>query len=783
MTITDALVRIAGALVFSALALVPGEARAQWYDPAPLMASLRPATRAGLPGSAGLARMDALPLYDLDLEVNPEGHAFRVREELYFTNNERAPLEDVALRLYANTSRRASNGSVILPPLRVMTAGCRDEAGRSLACAVDTSAPSVVSVRPSQPIAPGGRIRLWFELEGRLDAIDASRTNFMAQGMESLSHITAPSDPSTASASDYGLLAVGDGIACLAQWYPVLAPRRGDRWVREDRGTLGDLGSDELSHVRARVSFPDGYRTVTTGVVTAESVRAETVVGLDGGVGIQRNPRRTQQIVAAMVRDFTVVSSRAWVALERAVGDVVVRSHVLPAERAAGERVLDAAAGSLAVYERRFGPYPYADLDVCEAAVVGGAGGVEFAGLVTVASMFYRPAGRGDDAVSQLLAQAGGGNLEASRETMLEFVTAHEVAHQYWHGLVGSDSRDHPFVDEALAQYSAIVYLEDRYGRERARRDGDANVKNNYHLLRALGQQDQPVNRPVSSFATPLSYAGIVYGKAPYFYQAAREALGDAGFFSALQGYVRDNAFRVAAPDAILEALGRGGAPAPQAVTGGRAGRASAPHAGRVRVLARRWLEETHGDQDLGRVSLGTLAARMMGETDPARIREMERMFATLERTGILRGLLGGGGGQGGGLGALLGGGGGQGGGLEALLGGGRGGSGGSGGGGEQGGGIGDLSGILNRGAGGSGGGEEALVRALLQALGGAGGGGELEGLLGGQGVPRGIPGAGGAGGAGGGAAGPGRPGRGVNAPATGEAAELQEILRQFMGD
>ena len=38
---------------------------------------------------------------------------------------------------------------------------------------------------------------------------------------------------------------------------------------------------------------------------------------------------------------------------------------------------------------------------------------------------------------------------------MLEFVVAHEVAHQWWHGLVGSDSRDHPYVDEALAQLVA----------------------------------------------------------------------------------------------------------------------------------------------------------------------------------------------------------------------------------------------------------------------------------------------------------------------------------------
>jgi hypothetical protein len=744
---------VASICALSACTLRPRAANAQWYDPAPLLASLRAQSRATLPAAAGIARLDALPLYDLALDADPEAHSFRVREELYFTNNEAAPLADLVLRLYANTTQRTAQGAVVLPALRMTRSGCRADSGADVPCAITADSASVLTVRPAQPIAPGQRIRVWIELDGRLDAIDSSRTNLLAQGMESFSSITQPSDPSAASASDYGLLAVGDGIACLAQWYPVLAPRRGNQWVRDDRGSLGDLGSDELSHVRARVSFPDGYRTVTTGVTVRESVGSSSVAvvnGADAGATVLRNPRRTHEVVAAMVRDFTVLSSRTWVALERRVGDVTVRSHVLPNERAAGQRVLDAAAGSLEVYERRFGPYPYADLDVCEAAVVGGAGGVEFAGLVTVASMFYRDpsapnasssssSGMGQ-LVQQLMGGAGGLDMSAALGGMLEFVTAHEVAHQWWHGLVGSDSRDHPFVDEALAQYSAIVYLEDRYGRARAQRDGDANVKNNYHLLRALGQPDQAVNRAVATFRTPVAYAGIVYGKAPYFYEAARRALGDAAFFAAMQRYVRDNAFRVAPPNAIIDALAQG--------DGALRGRAATTQATRVRALARRWLEETHGDTDLGRASLGTLAARMMGETDPARVREMEQMFEMLERTGLIRSLLGGGGQSGGGLN------------LGAL--------------------IQNGSGTNGTNAAGASGGQDALVQTLMRALSGSGGAGaiDLSALLGGGGTtggaatPRtnGTNGAGRAGGS-----------RGAGGSGASESQELMELLRQFM--
>lgn len=759
--------------------LVPAVAIAQWYDPAPLLASLRPSARAALPASAGLTRLDAIPLYDLELDANPEAQSFRVRQELYFTNLERTPLADLVFRLYANGTRRAANGAVIMPPIRLLRGGCRDERGVELSCTVLAESSAVITARPAQPIAPDARIRVWLELEGRLDAIDSSRTNLLAQGMESLATVTQSSDPSSASATDYGLLAVGDGIACMAQWYPVLAPRRAGQWVRDDRGALGDLGSDELSHVRARVSVPDGYRVATTGVTVRESVGASSVVVLSGASpshdagasgapsAVLRNPRRTHEIVAAMVRDFTVLASRTWVTLERRVGDVVVRSHVLPAERAAGQRVLDAAASSLEVFERRFGPYPFADLDVCEAAVVGGAGGVEFSGLVTVASMFYRDPGQASGELAQLLQQFSGGfDLNAAREGMLEFVTAHEVAHQYWHGLVGSDSRDHPFVDEALAQYSAIIYLEDRYGRERAQRDGDANVKNNYHLLRALGQPDQPVNRAVSSFRTPLAYAGIVYGKAPYFYEAARRALGDPAFFAAMQRYVRDNAFRVAAPNAIIDALALG--------AGTLQGRAARAQDARIRSLARRWLEETRGDEDLGRVSLGTLAARMMGERDPARIREMDQMFNLLERTGILRAILGGSGG--GGLSSL----------LNPSANGANGANGTNGASGA--GALGALGGLLNQGGSNQSGSSvagspDALVQELLRALGGAGAGaggasglGGLGALLEGMGLGGAVSGQGARGrtrSSGG--------SRGAGGATPAEAEEMMNLLRQFI--
>lgn len=552
-------------------------AGASWYDATPLLASLRPAERARAARAAGLTHAEDLPLYELSVDLDVTAGVFAVREQLWFTNRESAPLDELVLRIFANAGA-SSPAHPRRTPVRFDGGRCRDGA----VCTVTSPDPGVIVIRPATPLAPGARIRVDLDLGGSLERIDASRTNLMAQGLEGLTSMQ-----SGESGGDYGLVAMGDGIASLANFYAVLARRESGRWARSDDSTLGDLGSDELAHFRAHVRVGAGVQLASTGV-TLPTPRARR-----GATPPAVSPRI--EIVAAYVRDFALLASRDFEVATRDVDGVTVRSWYRPSERAAGRHVLDVAASSLAIFVRRFGAYPYADLDVVEAAIIGGAGGVEFAGLVTVASMFYKPPSAGGGVLGML----GGASMDATTARMREFVTAHEVAHQYWHGLVGSDSRAHPFVDEGLAQWSAMLYLEERYDRDRATRDGDMQVRMNYQMMRMQDVADAPVDRPVSNFASPLAYAGLIYGKGPYVYDALRREVGDATFFRALQEYVRTYGFRTAPRRGFIDLLAQG------------------THAVRVRAIAQRWLDEAHGDDDVGRGDARTLAATMMG-VDPS---------------------------------------------------------------------------------------------------------------------------------------------------------------------
>jgi hypothetical protein len=553
-----------------ALALLTASrlAQAQAYEAEALLDHVRPGERGELARELGVGALSELPLYDLHLAIDDELRGFGLRETIVVTNTEARPWRELTLRIFVN----ATTAPGASPPVRLLEGRCLE----GQRCTFEQPSPSVLVVRLGTPLAPGGHLRVELDLQGTMVAIEDERLSMMAQGLEGLATLEGDR-----GATDYGLVSRGAGIGSLAAFYPVLARRSRGRWVTDDGGTMGDLSTDAPHHVRARVVVPEDAVLASSGVETGVADVADAP---------GRAPRKEITIHAAAVRELALLVSPHFVTTECAVDGTRVRSFSLARDAAAGRHVGDVACEAFRIFSRRFGAYPYTELDVVEAPLVGGAGGVEFSGLVTVALMFYRPAMEG---LAGVLGALGGGelgelgavgDLSDMGASMREFVTAHEVAHQWWHGLVGSDSRRHPWIDESLAQYSAMLYVEERHGVARAQEEGERQVAMNFHMMRFQGLEDDAVDRPVSAFASPIAYAGLVYGKGPYFYAAVRERVGDSAFFAGLARYVAAHRFREAGPDAVVEALAT--------ESGGRASE--------VRALARRWIHGRHGDEDLG---------------------------------------------------------------------------------------------------------------------------------------------------------------------------------------
>jgi hypothetical protein len=556
-----------------ALAAPPGQPSAEELEV--LARSLRPEGRRELEAQAG--PLEALPLSEVEAEVDLANARVDGRLRLVYTNQGTQALRELVLRLYPSA-----------PALR---------AGTSLTCeqvAVD-GAPakvqahgSVLEVSLPTPLQRGGRAEVTLLFHGRLRRLGEDDDALSVAALAPL--LGGTSSRGASPAAGYGTFAVSPVGALLVDWYPQLAARTGDRWDTREPGTVGDASRSDPGAAIVSLTFPRGLRAIGSGTVLGQHAAgrdgekeqaAFAHAGLRGVLAI------------ALLREATESSADVLLPLAGAPPGAPARAgpavHVRAASlhgKAGADALLSCARDALVELSRRLGPYPFADLALAEVPLTGGAGGVELPGLALIA---------------RALADENG----AAPAGMLEFTCHHEVAHQWFPALVGSDPRGAPWVDEALAQHLAGLVAESTVDGAEARAVGDRArsrfVALNFQGLRMLGRKDGKVARSADAFKDPLTYAGLVYGKAPYYFLSVRDLLGDAQHDAALRALRAQWAFREAPEAAVGEAFARQ-QPARKA---------------QLAALGKRWLQEAHGDEDLPPLDTGALLG-MLGGTEAA---------------------------------------------------------------------------------------------------------------------------------------------------------------------
>jgi aminopeptidase N len=183
----------------------------------------------------------------------------------------------------------------------------------------------------------------------------------------------------------------------------------------------------------------------------------------------------------------------------------------------APRHVLNTATDALELYEQLYGPYPHRRMVIVEGDFPDG---MEFSGLVYVSEAWFR-------------------TWLGSPDDWLTLITAHEVAHQWWYGLVGSDQGNAPYLDEALAIYSELLFLEHYYP--------DA-VQWWWDFRINLYTPGGEVDAPVYDFYSVRGYINAVYLRGAMMMQQLRSTLGDKVFLGWLHDYAQVMRGQVAAP-------------------------------------------------------------------------------------------------------------------------------------------------------------------------------------------------------------------------------------------
>ena len=197
------------------------------------------------------------------------------------------------------------------------------------------------------------------------------------------------------------------GLSMLGSALPALAIQDDAGWNLPPFVDLGESFYSVAGTYRVTLDTPEDLITPATGVRVARRIS---------------NGRSITTFAARDVRDFEWAAGE----LHRQVGQAgatrVVLSYLPDAvSRSKAKRMLANAQRSMRTFIRSFGPYPYPEVDV---VLTGFAsfGGMEYPTFVL---------------------------SNANRLTI-----AHELAHQWWFGIVGNDQFSEPWLDEGFASWS-----------------------------------------------------------------------------------------------------------------------------------------------------------------------------------------------------------------------------------------------------------------------------------------------------------------------------------------
>jgi hypothetical protein len=172
----------------------------------------------------------------------------------------------------------------------------------------------------------------------------------------------------------------------------------------------------------------------------------------------------------------------------------------------------------------RFGPPPLSTLTV---SPVPGAFGQGFPGLIYLSTLSYL--GPNNRTIAGL--------RDSQQLFFSEMLYAHETAHQWWGNVVASAGYQHDWLLEALANYSALLYLEKHKGARAV-----DSVLNDYRVNLLASQNGRTVESagPIAlgvrlmSSQNPQAWRTIVYEKGTWIMHMLRRRMGDERFLSFL---------------------------------------------------------------------------------------------------------------------------------------------------------------------------------------------------------------------------------------------------------
>ncbi|GIW80971.1 MAG: hypothetical protein KatS3mg105_2778 [Gemmatales bacterium] len=413
-----------------------------------------------------------LPRYDLDVHLRLDEHLVVVRERVTWTNRHERPADRLVFNAHAHyqlPESEVGHAAKMLEILRLMPSDVFDWEGPPLQVnrvrllgvnvpvprisgaakslnrhvAEEQEQPPVRLPRP-RPLRPEAvqptDLSFHFDPENET-ALVVPLPKVIGTGenvsVEIEFHLRLP--------QKQGRWGQWEGVTFLANWLPVVAYFDNAGWQPAPFIPWHQPFFNEAGIYHVQVTLPCGEHLASSGTIVSEK---------NAG-----NGWKEVEIIALGVRDFALVCSSRFRIYERevvlrppsgtesdrALGDSVrVRVFAFPEHEHYATFMLRVADHALKTYSRWFGLFPYPDFTIVESFF--GWNGNECGDLVMIDARIF--------------------GMPHIAEGFVDNLVSHEICHQWWYNVVGTNGYAETWMDEGLATYFSFRLMVEKYGKE-----------------------------------------------------------------------------------------------------------------------------------------------------------------------------------------------------------------------------------------------------------------------------------------------------------------------------
>lgn len=355
----------------------------------------------------------------------------------------------------------------------------------------------------------------------------------------------------------------------ITQWYPKPAVFDQNGWHAMPYLTQGEFYSEYGSY-DVSITVPQNYVVGATGDLQTESEIAfldslaestkhkfeygefkdrKTLSGGSTGFPISSSKMKTIRFTQSNVHDFAWFADKRFEVLKGEVElphtkrKVTTWAMFVTHHAALWKDAIEYINDGTYYYSLWNGDYPYNHVTAVDGTISAG-GGMEYPNITVI------------------------GNASSKEE--LEVVIVHEVGHNWFYGLLGSNERDHAWMDEGLNTLNEIRYIQTKYPKNERLSDMMMGVADKIHLAHLSHHDmndltysmsagyglDQPMELTSADYSM-INYGAIVYSKTGLVFTYLRDYLGDELFDKCMQAYYDQWHFKHPQPQDLRATLER----------------------------------------------------------------------------------------------------------------------------------------------------------------------------------------------------------------------------------